>query len=439
MLAILVLALAGCGTIERLTGESARKQARAEEAKTKVEELQLKVMRFSDTYSEQIVTRTVLMLKSDTVSEMEEQTRLALEQEVLEWQLAQVTSAFQIAAGPRPAANAFDMVALVRISRRLVARQWQPKFGAAVEPLLKSMAGLEGVAWRLLDPIATPDQQDEIRGVLDRALDQNPDLQKAAFVRFTDFANNEERARVGVSPGLLGIIGLDPTAGLDPAVREVEQTRQLAERAVFFFQRLPTLVELQLDETIHRLDMSSDTQRTLDAVERVGLLAEALAKTNDELPQMLAREREAAIDQVMTNLASQQDQMLSLATELRQALEAGATTADKLDTFANSVDHLVARFKPEPGESRPQRKKPFDVNEWTQLMVELAATAEELQKLAGELNEVSPRFFDRAEQMKGEVRGLVDYVFLRLLLLIGAALVAAIVYRVVTRRLRTAD
>ena len=72
-------------------------------------------------------------------------------------------------------------------------------------------------------------------------------------------------------------------------------------------------------------------------------------------------------------------------------------------------------------------------------MVELAATAEEMQKLAGELNEASPRFFDRAEQMKGEARALVDYVFLRLLLLIGAMLAAAIVYRVVARRLRPAD
>jgi len=172
-------------------------------------------------------------------------------------------------------------------------------------------------------------------------------------------------------------------------------------------------------------------------VEKVGLLAESLARTNAELPALITRERQAAIDQVMTNLAAQQAQMLALATELRQALEAGAVTTENLDGVVNSVDRLVARFEPEPGAPPAEPGKPFDVNEYTRLVVELATTARELQGLADELGEATPRLLERADQLTVEARALVDYAFLRLLLLVGAILAAAIVYLLVSRRLRS--
>jgi hypothetical protein len=436
-LAGLVVALPGCGIVERLTGEAARKQQRAEEAKARSQELQLKVMRFADTYSEQVVAFTGRM--SPFAEGGDDPAVRQKRQDLISWQLAQATAAVQIAAGPRPPANALDMVVLVHLTHGIVARSWPSRYGEDAGAIVKLFEGLEPMAWKLLDGLASEQQMAEFRNLLDRFSENTPGLETAAFLRFADIASAGGKTREKVSPGLLGIVGLDPLEGIDPAIREFEQTRQLAERVVYYLQRMPALVELQVARATERIGGSDQMRRTVDSVERVGLLAESMARTSDELPQLIARERQAAIDQVMTNLAAQQSQMLALATELRQALEAGAVTADKLDEVVNSVDQLVARFEPAPGAPPAEPGRPFDVNEYTRLVVELAATAKELQSLTDDLGQAAPRLLERADQLTLEARALVDYAFVRLLLLVGVILAAAIAYLVVSRRLRAAD
>ena len=438
LLLVLLTALPGCGVFERITGQAARKQAQAEEAKSRVQELQLNVMRFQDTYVEQLIWASDRMVRETDKPGDDETARAELQLYVMTWQLEQATAAVQIAAGPRPPANALDMIALVRLNRRLVERHWPEKFGQAATPFLDVYEQLEEAAWVLLDSLATEEQASELRSLIDRAVDEHPNLERGAFFRFTGFAQASGQTRVQVSPGLLGIVGLDLTEGLDPAIREFEQTRQLAERAMYYVQRVPYLLEMQLACSARRLAMSTEIQGTTRTLEQVGLLAESLSKTNEELPRLIAREREAAIDQVMTNLAAQQAQMLALATELRQALEAGAVTAENLDGVVNSVDRLVARFEPEPGAPAAEPGKPFDVNEYTRLVVELAATAQELRALADELGEATPRLLQQADRLTLEARALVDYAFVRLLLLVGVVLAAAIAYLLVSRRLRAA-
>ncbi len=434
----LLIALAGCGVFERITGQAARKQAQTEEAKARAQELQLKVMRFGDTYLEQLLLNSNRLVRETDRPGDDEMARDELRLYVMGWQLDQATAAVQIAAGPRPPANALDMIALVRLNRRLLERHWPEKFGQAVTPFLDAYERLEEGAWVLIDGLATEEQAGELRSLIDRAVDEYPNLERGAFFRFTGFAQASGQTQVKVSPGLLGIVGLDLTAGLDPAIREFEQTRQLAERAMYYMQRVPYLMELQVSRSASRLAMSTEIRGTTRTLEQVGLLAESLSKTNEELPLLIAREREAAIDQVMTNLAAQQAEMLALATELRQALEAGAVTAANLDGVVNSVDRLMARFEPEPGAPPAEPGRPFDVNEYTRLVMELAATAQELQALADDLGEATPRLLERADQLTLEAKALVDYAFVRLLLLVGVVLAAAIAFLFVSRRLRAA-
>ena len=432
----LMIALPGCGVFERITGQAARKQAQAEEAKARVQELQLKVMRFGDTYIEQLIWASNRMVEETDKPGDDETARAELRLYVMSWQLDQATAAVQIAAGPRPPANALDMIALVRLNRRLLERHWPEKFGEATTPLLNTYERLEEAAWTLIDGLTTDEQASELRSLIDRAVDEYPKLERGAFVRFTGFAQASAQTQVKVSPGLLGIVGLDLTAGLDPAIREFEQTRQLAERAIYYMQRVPYLMELQVARSVNRLALSTEIQKTTRTLEQVGLLAESLSKTNEELPLLIAREREAAIDQVMSALATQQTEMLALATELRQALEAGAVTAANLDGVVNSVDRLMARFEPEPGAPPAEPGRPFDVNEYTRLVVELATTAKELQSLADELGEATPRLLQQADRLTLEAKALVDYAFVRLLALVGVILAAAIAYLLVSRRLR---
>lgn len=139
----------------------------------------------------------------------------------------------------------------------------------------------------------------------------------------------------------------------------------------------------------------------------------------------------------MTELEARQQEMLALTTELRAVLEAGTVTAGALDGLVNSTDRLMARFEPDPDAPKPtEPPQPFDINEYTRTITELAATAREFQVLVQDVDALTPQVLDRVDLVAQRAQGLVDYAFWRLLLLVGALLVAAIVHRIVATGIR---
>jgi len=441
LVVVLSVSLIGCGIIERLTGEAARKRARAEAAKEQTETLQLKVMRFADQYVERMERRTTQLARKYAEQMAEQDFDVdRLVAELAQWRFTQATAAFQIAAGSNPVANAVDMIVLVSLTRRIIEFDWVPTYGQAATDLLRTFRSLEDQAWHLVDDIpgTTEEKKAEFDKILQAWFEENPGLDSAAFVRFTDVAGlGLGQKEAGVSPGLLGIFGLDPLEGVDPAVREFEQTRVLAERAMYYAQRVSILIDLQMTAATARAKGTTEVRETLETVDQVGRLADALSEIVGELPETIAREREAAIAQVMAELYSQQREMLALTQELRGALDAGTVTAQSLDELVRSTDRLMARFKPDPDAARPAGPpRPFDINEYTRTVTELAATAREFQALVQDVDALTPKITGPIELASERMRGLVDYAFSRILFAILALLTAAIVYQVVATRLR---
>jgi hypothetical protein len=291
VLVMLAVILSGCGIIQRLTGEAARRQAREQAAKEQLQTLQQKVMRYADAYSERVARRTL-----DFADGLEGPARPP----ILSWRFSQVTAAVQIAAGPNPLTNAIDMVVLVSLARRIVATSWVARYGDAAQPVLRAYQSMEADAWQLLEGLLTLAQREEISRALDTWSADNPGVESAAFLRFADLAGVGPKAEARISPGLLGIIGLDPLEGIDPAVRVVAETRALAERALYYAQRLPMLLDLQIGEMLARFVQSPDARRILTAVDQVAQLSASVTRLSDETPALIAREREAAIAQVFS-------------------------------------------------------------------------------------------------------------------------------------------
>lgn len=430
---MLPVALPGCGFIGNLTGETARKQARAEEAKQQSQALQQKVMRFADRYVE-----SVTLHAQELAGGLEQP---ALKVEVFEWRFTSATSAVQIAAGPSPVTNAVDMVVMVSLSRRIVEGRWVERYGKRAQPVLAAYRSLEKEAWQLLDGLGSSEQLAEMAGLLDAWFAENAGVSTAAFIRFDTFAGAGEgqKSKVRASPSLLGIVGLDPMKGIDPAIQEVEQTRLLAERAVYYAQRLPLLIDLQASLIGARAAADPQVLQVTGAVGQVGELSASLGRLADEAPALLARERQAAIAQFMGELQQQQQEMLALATELRAAIEAGAVTAEQLDALVQSTDRLVARFRPDAGAgSAAGTRRPFDINEYTRAIAEVAATTRELQRLVEDADGLAPQLAAQIDQLRDRVKELVDYAFWRLLMLILAVPLAAVAYRLLARRINRA-
>ncbi|HEY4645955.1 MAG TPA: hypothetical protein VIH25_06705 [Steroidobacteraceae bacterium] len=432
MLAAVIAITPGCKTISRLTGATEK----ADQRVAQLQELQLKVMRFADEYVGGVIEPvTMFQLETQDATERER---------AQSWKLSQATAAYTIASGPNPVTNALDLVVLATLSRMVLEDTWvQEKYGERAIPIRDAHRRLEPRAWSLVSEILTEAQVQQLHKVIDDWRERNPQVRAVSYVHFKDFAKSIGRPTAGESqsPGnLFSFLGLDPLSTLDPAVQEITQTRQLAERTIYYAQRTPTLLDMQIERLTYQLAAMPETRALLADVDRVSIAAQAAGNVATELPEFLAREREAAIRQFMQELAAQQQQMLALVTELKGALEAGTATSDSVQGTLRGIDALLGRFD-KKGEEAPAPAtpaKPFDIVDYANAAREFAATAKQLESLVVQLNAGAPQVGDLAERTVRDMRALVDLAFWRLvvliLVLIAGVLAATLAYRFVGRR-----
>jgi hypothetical protein len=281
----------------------------------------------------------------------------------------------------------------------------------------------------------------ELDSIMKDWRERNPNIRYVSYVHFADFAKSIGRGGPGDAGqgGLFQLLGLDPLANLDPAVREITQSRQLAERAIYYAQRVPNLLDMQVELLTNRVVAMPETRRVLEDASRLGGLAASAGRQIDDLPALVAREREAAIRQVMDSVNIQSAQMSKLANELRAALDAGTATSNSLGTTIRSADQLVARFdKPKPpGAAAEPPGRPFDITEYTAAAAGIAHTADELQQLIAALERGAPAVAQSADRTASNLQAVIDHVLWRAtllgLLLIAGGFGSALAYRRFTR------
>jgi hypothetical protein len=432
VLGCVMAVVAGCGLMSKLTGAEAKAEAQA----MKLQELQLKVMRFADQYAGGI-SEPLTRFQMETQSAEE---RLAAQN----WRLSQATSAYTIATGPNPVTNALDMVVLATLSRMVMEDSWvEEKYGERALPIRDVHRKLEPGAWALVAEILTETQMQQLNQVIDEWRAKNPQVRGVAYVYFKDFAKAIGHPKPGEtqsSGSLFSLIGLDPLSNLDPAVKEITQTRYLAERTIYYLQRSPKLLDMQIERLAYQIAAMPETRGALQDVNRVSLAAEAAGNVAEDLPGFISHEREAIIHQFMQELGAQQQQMLALVTALKGALEAGTATSDSLQGTLRGLDDFLDRFKKEGEAPAPsaEPKKPFDIADYATAAREFAATAKQLESLVAQLNAGVSPVGDLATQTIEDMRSLVDYAFWRLialfLVLVAAVLGAALAYRYASRR-----
>jgi hypothetical protein len=269
---------------------------------------------------------------------------------------------------------------------------------------------------------------------------QDPEVKLVGFVHFSEIAESTGiNLESQTSPGsLFSLLGLDPLAGIDPAVRQIEQTRMLAERALFYMQRMPYLLDLQTDRVIGMATLAPPVSRADESLERVSAAMADFAKFSGELPASFTRGREALLQQISGELLRQQTELRALLPQLQTTLASGTDTAAAVDSAIVALDRLLERFPArEPRGTATGR--PFDATEYSAAATEIARTARELKELIEALGADSVPL---AEAVSGSVeagRELVDYLFWRALLLglllLLAALAVALIYRWLARRM----
>ena len=110
------------------------------------------------------------------------------------------------------------------------------------KPLIAALEHTREEAWELTTRVLKKDQQERLKAVIREWRARNPEVQVAAFSRFSSGAWYQGSSLLTDILSLGGI--LDP---LRSTSRTVEETRHVAERIFFYAKRLPTVLEWETE------------------------------------------------------------------------------------------------------------------------------------------------------------------------------------------------
>lgn len=429
MLMLFAAMLSSCTVTNRLFRNTA-----AEERAAALLQLQLSVMRFADEYTIRIAEQIdAFQQATDDPAE-----RLAAQN----WLVSQATAAFTIATGPNLELNAIDMLIFASLSRMVIEDRWVAElYNGRAEGLLAAHKALEDRVWQFSSSLLTPEQTGELRSSLDAWHRENPLLRAVPFIQLEDFAFATSATRTGAksSGSIFSFLGIDPLSNLDPAVRELAQSRQLAERAVYYGQRAPKLLGMEVQRLVFELAVMPESVGLLQSIGGISTAAQQAGDLANNLPDLLARERAATIGQLTGLLDARQGELQALIVELRSTLEAGTATSDSVQGTIASLDALMARFdRPVSTAGGTAPRQPFDIAGYTESLRQLGETAQQLQLLISQVDTQVPALAELSDRATGRAQALVDHMFWRLvqlgLVLIAAGFLGALGYRAIVRR-----
>lgn len=359
--------------------------------------------------------------------------------DTLRWKIALCTETYAIASGPNPVANTLDMTVFVTVVRAALENYWQPEvFGASAQPILDNCRAAETEIWQLAGKILKPAQQDELRKSIEAWRQQNTNPENVLVARALGLATLVSKAsKTGTSqPGsVFSLLMLDPFAGVDPAVREIAETRLFAERALFVSQKMPILLRWQIELLSLNATALPTIQQLVANWTRLTDSMERFASAAERLPGHISGERDA----LLKALQSQEKDALTL-------LNAGTEMSDSLNTTLTTLDVLMqrlgaARTNTTPSETNAQ---PFRIQDYTEAAKQLEDTAQRLTELLTTLDRtmastnlaaLSKTFSPTVEQAKASGESLVILAFWRGVLLVFICLITALAYRFIVLRL----
>ena len=402
--------------------------------------LQVQVQRFADDYSVQTATAIDESVRRAGTEEARRQG--------LQWKLSAASAAISIASGPQPKANLLDLVSLATLNLAVVEQQLTNSvFGSALQPWVDASRALESNAWSLAASRLLPQQVAELREGIRQWQLHNPPSPTLFAARPQGFATlvKSSQQKSSEITSVFSLVGLDPTAGLDPAVREVTLTRLFAERALYAAQRMPMLLRWQTEALVDRLEVKPGVQLALTNATRIALSADRLSHAAEtassvaaQLPDRITEERKA----LLAALEQQEGKLHDLAAEVTRTLDAGQKMSATLSITITNFDALMKRFgvgEPDTSASTDTNSPPFNILDYAKTAAQITEMTRELNLLITSVNQSVPRLEALGQQAAAEGDRVVQRGFRLGLILIAVLLVgsvlAGLVYRFLAQRL----
>jgi len=434
---LLVVLGTGCRVLKttaELPGQTVQAVTRGKPDQNPVDsvELQENLCRFAHEFSARLATDLEQLCRG---------TNALAPAAALQWKIALGTETTAIASGPNALANLLDMTVFVSLNRMALQEYWLPNvFGTSAQPLLESCRNGETQIWRIAGTVLKTAQQAELRQAIQAWRPQNPHPEISFTAHACDLASlgtksSENRPLLPTS--VFNLLNLDPLAGLDPATRELAQTRLFAERALFVTREMPQLLRWQTELLSANTVALPPVIQLVSNSTQITASVERFASAAEKLPGQLHTERV----ETLKDLESQAQNLTPLVSEVRQTLAAGSQMSTSLNITLTTFTALMERFGVgETNRAGPPgtNSEPFRIRDYGQTAAQLEATARQLTELlvtfdrtlgSTNLGQLSAHISPVVQQAQTGGKEIVDYACWKGVQLLVAVLAAGLLYR----------
>jgi hypothetical protein len=416
-------------------------------------ELQEQLLRFADNFTAATVGATEPLRRDGKPPD-----RI----ELLTIRLLLASEALSVATGANALGNLVDMVVFVTGARMRVQDYWMPKvYGDSALPMLEALQKQEAQIWAVADKVLKPPQRAELRDAIEGWRKQAPkaygSLANFASVGLVAEVTKSARKTASSTPSsVFSLLDIDPLAGLDPATRELAQTRLFAERAIYIGQRMPLLIQWRMELVTLRTAAIPEVRQAVENSTQLAAAGDRFSRVAEQTPALISSETTRIIDafgsereKILGAFKLQQPGLTALAREVGQTMAQGTKMADATGATLKIFDGVVAQFRHDPAEPKETSQgEPFRIKDYAETAAEIARMSDRLTILLNALQpNLNPEVFAKltaeadtvAARTQQRGQDLVDYAFRKALELIAAAsgliLASSLAYRYMTGRM----
>lgn len=378
-------------------------------------QLQYEVMRFTSRLTNSVQQGTLQIIAASDNNETR-RAAVALEHDL-------VTNSIEIAIGTNPVVNLVDMVVFVTLARESLQNYWVPEvFGADGQDLLEAFVKMEKEIWIISGQLLAPEYQQELRDMIHNWQDEHPD----------QVLTNQ--VRLGSLTGLMAdsyFKDIDNPSFLLPEVHTANQAlhemQHLSERILFYLQRVPYITSTEVEMSLQNSLAYPEIRQLLSDITRFTASAERISLLTEQLPVIVATERQALID----DLARESQKLGRLSSEIRQTLVVADDVADSINQAVLSFESLSRTLLSNPD------KQPFIIKDYLATAKQMDLTAQQLNRLLNTLHTVTGQnnLAQRLQLFEQIYRSMLIRTFMFILAVLVTFFVLLLGYRLTTQRI----
>ena len=441
------ISFSGCTLIQRaveIPSNAVRSLFSAVEVRKTVDPVALQndLLQFADTF----LTSTSLAI--ERLKKPDGSTISRFEQVKLKSRLT--TDMLSLVSGSNQVGNLVETLVYIESVRISIEDYWLPSANGIEElPLLAVIKQREENLREIARDVLTPQQLAQLQVAIDdwRKNRKPTEFDLGTFASFSlvnEVIAHTQSHTAPSSSNIFALLDLDPLAGLDPATRELTETRLFGERALFLGKRMPQLMEYQMELLTARTTDTPEVKQMVATTTQVAAAADRLSQTFASFPGLIRTERE----QWMGGFRSERHGLLDLSRHAEKVMSDSARTAESAEramkSFNLALEHLSQ--KPKNASSRP-----FDIRDYTEAAEKFELLSQHLTALLnqfkGDVDGLDVKKFAELTdtvtlQTQQRSQAMVDYayqkglrfVLLACLIISVTFLLTALVYRVLIRK-----